>query len=96
MLDADRVNAGSLERDLLERYAEPCPEAVVVSVLNRVRILEDNDFFEFKISCKASDAFSSGGRLSADRLPSHFREDARCGDVKQKPTSRLLLYLVWL
>src|ERR1700761_8630718 len=51
------VNAGSLERDLLERYGEPCPEAMVESALNHARILEDNDFFEFKISCKASDVF---------------------------------------
>src|SRR6476620_7369840 len=51
------VNAGSLERELLERYGEPCPEAMVESALNHARILEDNDFFEFKISCKASDVF---------------------------------------
>lgn len=51
------VNAGSLERDLLEKYGEPCPEAMVDSALNHIRILEDNDFFEFKISCKASDVF---------------------------------------
>src|SRR5436305_4211803 len=49
------VNAGSLERDLLEKYGEPCPEAMVESALNHAKILEDNDFFEFKISCKASD-----------------------------------------
>jgi (E)-4-hydroxy-3-methylbut-2-enyl-diphosphate synthase len=51
------VNAGSLERDLLERYGEPCPEAMVESALNHARILEDNDFFNFKISVKASDVF---------------------------------------
>ena len=51
------VNAGSLERDLLEKYGEPCPEAMVESALHHARILEDNDFFEFKISCKASDVF---------------------------------------
>jgi (E)-4-hydroxy-3-methylbut-2-enyl-diphosphate synthase len=51
------VNAGSLEKELLERYGEPCPEAMVESALNHARILEDNDFFEFKISCKASDVF---------------------------------------
>ena len=51
------VNAGSLERDLLEKYGEPCPEAMVESALNHIRILEDNDFFDFKISCKASDVF---------------------------------------
>ena len=51
------VNAGSLERDLLEKYGEPCPEAMVESALNHARILEDNDFHEFKISVKASDVF---------------------------------------
>jgi (E)-4-hydroxy-3-methylbut-2-enyl-diphosphate synthase len=51
------VNAGSLERDLLERYGEPCPEAMVESALTHAKILEENDFFEFKISCKASDVF---------------------------------------
>ena len=51
------VNAGSLERDLLEKYGEPCPEAMVESALNHARLLEDEDFFEFKISCKASDVF---------------------------------------
>ena len=51
------VNAGSLERDLLEKYGEPCPEAMVESALNHARILEDLDFREFKISCKASDVF---------------------------------------
>lgn len=51
------VNAGSLERELLEKYGEPCPDAMIESALNHIRILEDNDFFEFKISCKASDIF---------------------------------------
>ena len=51
------VNAGSLERNLLEKYGEPCPEGMVESALNHARILEDNDFREFKISVKASDVF---------------------------------------
>ena len=51
------VNAGSLERDLLEKYGEPCPEAMVESAMNHIRILEDHDFTAFKISCKASDVF---------------------------------------
>src|SRR5690242_2046099 len=51
------VNAGSLEKHLLERYGEPCPEAMVESALNHAKILEDNDFTEFKISVKASDPF---------------------------------------
>lgn len=51
------VNAGSLERDLLEKYGEPCPDAMVESGLRHIKILEDHDFFNFKISCKASDVF---------------------------------------
>jgi (E)-4-hydroxy-3-methylbut-2-enyl-diphosphate synthase len=51
------VNAGSLERHLLEKYGEPCPEAMVESAMDHARILEDNDFFDFKISVKASDVF---------------------------------------
>jgi (E)-4-hydroxy-3-methylbut-2-enyl-diphosphate synthase len=51
------VNAGSLEKDLLEKYGEPCPEAMMESAQRHMRILEDNDFFEFKISVKASDVF---------------------------------------
>ena len=51
------VNAGSLEKELLERYGEPCPEAMVESALTHAKILEDHDFREFKISCKASDVF---------------------------------------
>ncbi|MFX0541046.1 flavodoxin-dependent (E)-4-hydroxy-3-methylbut-2-enyl-diphosphate synthase [Roseovarius sp. S4756] len=51
------VNAGSLERHLLEKYGEPCPDAMVESGLEHIRILEDNDFHEFKISVKASDVF---------------------------------------
>ncbi len=51
------VNAGSLEKELLEKYGEPCPEAMVESALAHARILEDNDFTEFKISVKASDVF---------------------------------------
>ncbi|MDP1987657.1 flavodoxin-dependent (E)-4-hydroxy-3-methylbut-2-enyl-diphosphate synthase, partial [Phenylobacterium sp.] len=51
------VNAGSLERELLERYGEPCPQAMVDSALSHARILQDHDFHEFKISVKASDVF---------------------------------------
>jgi (E)-4-hydroxy-3-methylbut-2-enyl-diphosphate synthase len=51
------VNAGSLERDLLEKYGEPCPEAMVESALSHARVLEDHDFREYKISVKASDPF---------------------------------------
>lgn len=51
------VNAGSLEKHLLERFGEPCPEAMVESALEHVRLLEDNNFREYKISVKASDVF---------------------------------------
>ena len=51
------VNAGSLEPHLLEKYGEPCPAAMVESALDHARILQDNDFHEFKISVKASDVF---------------------------------------
>lgn len=51
------VNAGSLEKELLEKYGEPCPEAMVESALMHARLLQDEDFHEFKISVKASDVF---------------------------------------
>jgi len=53
------VNAGSLEKDILEKYKEPCPEALVESALRNTKILEDQDFFNFKISVKSSDVFLS-------------------------------------
>jgi (E)-4-hydroxy-3-methylbut-2-enyl-diphosphate synthase len=53
------VNAGSLESDILEKYREPCPEALVESALRNIKILEDQDFFNFKISVKSSDVFLS-------------------------------------
>ncbi len=53
------VNAGSLERDILEKYKEPCPEALVESALRNIKILEDEDFFNFKVSVKSSDVFLS-------------------------------------
>ncbi len=51
------VNAGSLEKDLLEKFKEPCPEALVESAQHNIKLLEDNDFFNFKISVKSSDIF---------------------------------------
>ncbi len=51
------VNAGSLEKRLLDRYGEPCPEAMIESGMDHIRLLEENDFYEFKISAKASDIF---------------------------------------
>ena len=53
------VNAGSLERDILEKYKEPCPEALVESAIRNIKIIEDLDFFNFKISVKSSDVFLS-------------------------------------
>lgn len=51
------VNAGSLEKDLLEKYGEPCPEALVESALDHIKLLEDHDFREYKVAVKASDVF---------------------------------------
>ena len=55
------VNAGSLEKDILDKFKEPCPEALVESALRNIKILEDKDFFNFKISVKSSDVFLSIG-----------------------------------
>ena len=55
------VNAGSLEKDILEKYKEPCPEALVESALRNIKLIEDEDFFNFKISVKSSDVFLSIG-----------------------------------
>ncbi len=51
------VNAGSLDKNLLEKYKEPCPEALVDSANYNIKLFEDNDFFNFKISVKSSDIF---------------------------------------
>ena len=51
------VNAGSLDRNILEKYKEPCPEALVESAMHNIKLLEDNNFFNFKISVKSSDIF---------------------------------------
>ena len=53
------VNAGSLEKDILEKYKEPCPEALVESALRNIKIIEDEDFFNLKVSVKSSDVFLS-------------------------------------
>jgi (E)-4-hydroxy-3-methylbut-2-enyl-diphosphate synthase len=70
------VNAGSLEKHLLEKYGEPCPEAMIESGLDHIRILQDNDFHEFKISCKASDVFLAAaayqGLAEATDAPIHL------------------------
>ena len=70
------VNAGSLEKHLLEKYGEPCPDAMVESGLDHIRILQDNDFHEFKISVKASDVFLAAaayqGIADATDAPIHL------------------------
>jgi len=70
------VNAGSLERHLLEKYGEPCPDAMIESGLEHIRILQDNDFHEFKISVKASDVFMAAaayqGLAEATDAPIHL------------------------
>ena len=53
------VNAGSLEKDILDKFKEPCPEALVESAMRNIKILEDQEFFNFKISVKSSDVFLS-------------------------------------
>jgi (E)-4-hydroxy-3-methylbut-2-enyl-diphosphate synthase len=94
------VNAGSLERDLLERYGEPCPEALIESALDHARILEDNDFFEFKISVKASDVFLAvaayQGLAEACDYPLHIgiteAGGLRTGTVKSSVGLGMLLW----
>ncbi|WP_119461296.1 flavodoxin-dependent (E)-4-hydroxy-3-methylbut-2-enyl-diphosphate synthase [Rhodospirillaceae bacterium SYSU D60014] len=94
------VNAGSLERDLLEKYGEPCPEAMIESALNHARILEDNDFFEFKISVKASDVFLAvaayQGLAEACDYPLHLgiteAGGQRIGTVKSSVGLGMLLW----
>ena len=70
------VNAGSLEKNLLEKYGEPCPEAMIESGLGHIKLLEDNDFFDFKISVKASDVFLAAaayqGLSDATDAPIHL------------------------
>ena len=70
------VNAGSLEKHLLDKYAEPCPDAMVESGMDHIKILQDNDFHEFKISVKASDVFLAAaayqGIADATDAPIHL------------------------
>ncbi len=94
------VNAGSLERELLERYGEPCPEAMIESALNHAKILEDNDFFEFKISAKASDVFLAvaayQGLAEACDYPLHLgiteAGGLRTGNIKSSIGLGMLLW----
>src|SRR5262245_40555867 len=95
------VNAGSLEKDLLEKYGEPCPEAMVESALTHAKILEDNDFREFKISVKASDVFLAvaayQGLAEACDYPLHIgiteAGGMRTGTVKSSIGLGMLLWL---
>ena len=94
------VNAGSLEKDLLEKYGEPCPEAMVESALDHAKILEDNDFTEFKISVKASDVFLAvaayQGLADACDYPLHLgiteAGGTRVGTVKSSVGMGMLLW----
>ena len=94
------VNAGSLERHLLEKYGEPCPEALVESALEHSRLLQDNDFHEFKISVKASDVFLAAAayqQLSeATEQPLHVgiteAGSLRSGTVKSSVGMGMLLW----
>lgn len=94
------VNGGSLEKELLEKYGEPCPDALIESALNSVRMLEDEDFFEFKISVKASDVFlavaSYQGLAEACDYPLHIgiteAGGLRSGTVKSSIGLGMLLW----
>lgn len=94
------VNAGSLEQELLEKYGEPCPDAMIESALNHAKILEDNDFFNFKISVKASDAFLAvaayQGLAAACDYPLHVgvteAGGLRAGTVKSSIGMGMLLW----
>ncbi|MEM6932317.1 MAG: flavodoxin-dependent (E)-4-hydroxy-3-methylbut-2-enyl-diphosphate synthase [Pseudomonadota bacterium] len=70
------VNAGSLEKHLLDKYGEPCPDAMIESGMDHMKILQDNDFHEFKISVKASDVFLAAaayqGLAEACNAPIHL------------------------
>lgn len=94
------VNAGSLERELLEKYGEPCPEALIESALNSAKLLEDEDFREFKISVKASDVFLAvaayQGLAEACDYPLHIgiteAGGLRTGTVKSSVGMGMLLW----
>ncbi len=94
------VNAGSLEKHLLEQFGEPCPEAMVQSALEHAKILEDNDFFNFKISVKASDIFLAvaayQGLAEACDYPLHLgiteAGALRAGTVKSSIGMGMLLW----
>jgi (E)-4-hydroxy-3-methylbut-2-enyl-diphosphate synthase len=94
------VNGGSLEKHLLEKYGEPCPEALVESALESIHLLEDNDFTEMKVSVKASDVFLAvaayQGLAEACDYPLHLgiteAGPARVGTVKSSIGLGMLLW----
>ncbi len=95
------VNAGSLEKHLLEKYGEPCPEAMVESGLDHIRLLQDNDFHEFKISVKASDVFLTAaayqGLAEATDAPIHLGVTEAGGFVSGSVKSAIGLgNLLWM
>jgi (E)-4-hydroxy-3-methylbut-2-enyl-diphosphate synthase len=76
------VNAGSLEKDLLEKYGEPCPEALVESALDHIKLLQDHDFHEYKVAVKASDVFLA---VAAYHGSWPTRSIARCTSASPRP-----------
>ena len=95
------VNAGSLEKHLLEKYGEPCPDAMVESALEHIRILEDNDFQNYKISAKASDVFMAAaayqGIAEATDAPIHLGITEAGGLVSGTIKSAIGLgHLLWM
>jgi (E)-4-hydroxy-3-methylbut-2-enyl-diphosphate synthase len=77
------VNAGSLEKDLLEKYGEPCPEALVESALDHIKLLQDQDFHEYKVAVKASDVFLAVRPISS----SPTRSIARSTSASPRPAA---------
>ena len=77
------VNAGSLEKDLLEKYKEPCPEALCESALRNIKILEDKNFFNFKISVKSSDVFEPMGKnnINIDMVIQNTSLDGKTANI---------------
>ena len=95
------VNAGSLEKHLLEKYGEPCPDAMVESGLGHIRLLQDHDFHEFKISVKASDVFMTAaayqGLADATDAPIHLGVTEAGGFVSGSVKSAIGLgNLLWM
>ncbi len=95
------VNAGSLERHLLEKYGEPCPDAMVESGLDHIKLLQDNDFHDYKISVKASDVFMAAAAYQqlalATDAPIHLGITEAGGLVSGTVKSAIGLgFLLWM